>query len=306
MSKTIFITLEGGEYTGKSGLVGNFLKHLFNELGIKILYSREPGGSPRGEKIREEIFTLKSHGASPWELVKKFNEARNIHLEETIVPFQNKCNEDNCFGAVVLDRYLDSTLVYQCLEAGVPIKKFLDLNEAPMPDLTYILYFSDIPKGNFASTLFTRGLYAGIEKNSERSNTSWDSSSINVHVQRQSYYLSLPEYMKMQGIDRNYEFIDTSLNPLAAINSTLVSLVHLLEKLDDKRQWRDEIVNVVEKLLNGGHWNYYLDLYSRQKKLKLDCSNALFISDIKDMLITDEKYYEIKEDWENYCEKNKK
>lgn len=106
MNKALFITLEGGEGSGKSTQL-NLLASYFEQNGIDYITTREPGGSPAAEEIRQVILT---GGKEKWDSISEcllFSAARRNHLTQTIWPAleQGKC--------VICDRYADSTLAYQ-------------------------------------------------------------------------------------------------------------------------------------------------------------------------------------------------
>ena len=131
-----FITLEGGEGVGKTTLA----KHLRTQLeaqGLDVVLTREPGGSPAAELLRE---TLYGPGAPHWAPIPEtllLFAARAAHLEETIRPALAR-------GAwVICDRFNDSTLAYQGVLGGVD-KDFLSALDARVigadhPDLTFML-----------------------------------------------------------------------------------------------------------------------------------------------------------------------
>ena len=107
-----FITFEGGEGTGKSTHSG-LLADRLTALGIAVVRTREPGGSPGAEVIRHVLLTgvAKPLGAQAEALL--FAAARDDHVRHTIEPALTA-------GAwVVCDRFVDSTRVYQGnLEVG--------------------------------------------------------------------------------------------------------------------------------------------------------------------------------------------
>src|SRR5215813_2459226 len=134
-----FITFEGGEGTGKSthsALVAERLK----ALGIGIVLTREPGGSPGAEAIRHVLLSgvAKPLGVEAEALL--FAAARTDHVNTTIEPALAR-------GAwVICDRFIDSTRVYQGT-LGHADPKFLRALERVTvgdlkPDLTFIL---DLP-----------------------------------------------------------------------------------------------------------------------------------------------------------------
>lgn len=203
-----FITVEGGEFTGKTSVVVPGLEKAFIKLGYSVLVSREPGGTPRGELIRKKIFKRLKEKAAPKEVAKLFNDARKIHLKEVIQPFFKK----NPNGIVLLDRYADSTFVYQGLEGGVDIEVLFNLHKKYsnnyFPDLTLLLYF---PLRIFNSTMKSR--IKNVTKEEMRSKTVFDASSLSVHKQRQKNYMSLPIFFRDKGIKRKFVKIDASKKP---------------------------------------------------------------------------------------------
>ena len=101
----LFITLEGGEGAGKSTQI-QMLKSALENLGKKVLLTREPGGSKGGELIRPLLVS----GEADWDAISEtllFSAARRDHLTHKVWPALNE-------GKVVLcDRFADSTLAYQ-------------------------------------------------------------------------------------------------------------------------------------------------------------------------------------------------
>jgi dTMP kinase len=133
-----FITLEGGEGAGKSGHAKGLAEWL-RGLGVPILLTREPGGSPRAEALRAMLLAgrFAERGAETEALA--FALARADHMVETIRPALTAGRW------VVSDRFMDSTRAYQGT-AGADAA-LLDLLEAiavggNRPDLTLIL---DVP-----------------------------------------------------------------------------------------------------------------------------------------------------------------
>lgn len=130
-----FITLEGGEGVGKSTQLA-VVRTALAAANIEIVATREPGGTPRAEKIRE---LLLARGEEPMpqicELLLMFA-ARSSHLENVIVPALNR-------GAwVVCDRFTDATYAYQGAGRGLPSCDIQTLETlvqgALRPDLTLL------------------------------------------------------------------------------------------------------------------------------------------------------------------------
>ena len=133
-----FITFEGGEGAGKSTQILR-LKEKLEQAHVEVLVTREPGGSPGAERIREALLSGAAKALGPKGEAILFAAARADHVDNTIRPALER-------GAWVLcDRYADSTRVYQG-EAGVPVKD-LELLEIVAvggirPDLTILI---DVP-----------------------------------------------------------------------------------------------------------------------------------------------------------------
>ena len=121
MDRGYFITLEGGEGTGKSTQIEKLASHL-ERRGFEVVVTREPGGTPIAEAIRE---VLLDPAHDPDGLVEIFllEAARHDHVERVIRPALGR-------GAVVVcDRFADSSLVYQGLVRGVGWEEVARLND---------------------------------------------------------------------------------------------------------------------------------------------------------------------------------
>jgi len=134
-----FITFEGGEGAGKSTQAKR-LKERLAEHRVNVLLTREPGGSPRAEAIREVLLSGQAKELGPIGEALLFYVARDSHLELTIRPALK-------IGRwVICDRFHDSTRAYQGAAGGVPLAALDALERiivgSTMPDLTFIL---DLP-----------------------------------------------------------------------------------------------------------------------------------------------------------------
>lgn len=131
-----FITFEGGEGSGKSTQARRLAEHLRGR-GLEVVLTREPGGTPRAERIRELLFDHALAGAGALYEALLFNAARADHLEGLIRPALAR-------GAwVISDRFMDSTRAYQGA-AGKARGGDVEALErlvvgATVPDLTLIL-----------------------------------------------------------------------------------------------------------------------------------------------------------------------
>ncbi len=131
-----FITLEGGEGSGKSTQAKHLVAFL-QSCGLKVLLTREPGGSPGAETIRELLVT---GDPNRWDEVTEILllfAARRDHLVKVIQP----ALEQGTW--VVCDRYVDSTLAYQGYGRGVDLAAIHELHQlvagSLRPDLTFLL-----------------------------------------------------------------------------------------------------------------------------------------------------------------------
>jgi dTMP kinase len=135
MAQGRFITLEGGEGTGKSTLSCG-LSDALRAKGRDVVLTREPGGAPGADAIRTLLVSGDAGRWSPMEEALLFAAARLNHLTHTILPALAR-------GAwVICDRYYDSTRAYQIAAGGLAPATLETLNtliEAPEPDLTLVL-----------------------------------------------------------------------------------------------------------------------------------------------------------------------
>nr|WP_218572834.1 dTMP kinase [Pseudomonas sp. R-28-1W-6] len=135
----MFITLEGPEGAGKS-TNREYLAECLREQGIEVLLTREPGGTPLAERIRELLLTPSDEAmAADTELLLVFA-ARAQHLAEVIRPALAR-------GCVVLcDRFTDATYAYQGGGRGLSVARIATLENFVQgelrPDLTLVF---DLP-----------------------------------------------------------------------------------------------------------------------------------------------------------------
>ncbi len=133
----MFITFEGGEGAGKSTLIKGVVAAL-SQLGFPVISTREPGGTPFGEFVREALLNSKaSFSMCPRAELMLFLASRVQHIEEVILPALKA-------GAMVLcDRFNDSSVAYQGGGRGLGIGAVEDLCNAAcenlQPDLTFFL-----------------------------------------------------------------------------------------------------------------------------------------------------------------------
>ncbi len=131
-----FITLEGGEGTGKSTQAQALAARL-RALGIAVTLTREPGGSPGAEVIRHVILSGAAKPLGPDAEAMLFAAAREDHIAHTIRPALDRGHW------VICDRFADSTRVYQGVLGDVDPRLIRRLEKITVgenrPDLTLIL-----------------------------------------------------------------------------------------------------------------------------------------------------------------------
>jgi dTMP kinase len=134
-----FITFEGGEGGGKT-TQSAILAGRLRRVGINVLQTREPGGTPRAEAIREVLLSGQAKKFGPLGEAVLFYAARESHLELAIRPALERGTW------VICDRFSDSTRAYQGAAGGLPVYVIETIDRAVVgstqPDLTVIF---DLP-----------------------------------------------------------------------------------------------------------------------------------------------------------------
>ena len=130
----MFISFEGVDGSGKTTQVA-LLAAALREEGREVVATREPGGTPAGERIRALV--LEGGEIAPWTEAALFAAARAQLVDEVIRPALAS-------GAdVISDRYIDSSLAYQGIARGLGVERVLELNllatSGLLPDRTFFL-----------------------------------------------------------------------------------------------------------------------------------------------------------------------
>lgn len=172
----MFITLEGPEGSGKTTAVKTAVQKL-QELGYEIVQTREPGGTPIAEQIRNVILDKANTAMDPRTEALLYAASRRQHLVEKVWPAIKE-------GKIVIcDRYLDSSLAYQGGARDLGVDNVLNINmfatEGTWPDLT--LLFDLDP---------TIGL-ARIAKNAQREVNRLDLEKLEFHNKVRQTFLDL-------------------------------------------------------------------------------------------------------------------
>ena len=172
----MFITIEGPEGSGKTTAVNTAVKEL-EKMGYQIVRTREPGGTPIAEQIRNVILDKNNTAMDQRTEALLYAASRRQHLVEKVWPALKE-------GKIVIcDRYLDSSLAYQGGARGLGVENILNVNlfatENTWPDLT-LLFDIDPELG-----------LARIAANSDREVNRLDLEEIEFHKKVRNTFLEL-------------------------------------------------------------------------------------------------------------------
>jgi dTMP kinase len=172
-----FITFEGGEGTGKSTQAAGLAERL-RSMGIGVVLTREPGGSPGAEIIRHVILSGAAKPLGPDAEAILFAAARDDHITTTIEPALARGRW------VISDRFADSTRVYQGALGHVDPLLLGGLHRITVgklrPDLTFIL---DLPP--------EVGLERARARRGEQNADRFEAESLEFHEKLRDAYLHL-------------------------------------------------------------------------------------------------------------------
>lgn len=131
----MFVTIEGPEGSGKSSVTKKVVE-LLEKDGECVVLTREPGGTPIAEQIRNVILDKQNTAMDPITEALLYAASRRQHLVEKVWPLSKE-------GKIIIsDRFLDSSLAYQGGARNIGIDKVLEMNmfatEGYYPDLTLL------------------------------------------------------------------------------------------------------------------------------------------------------------------------
>lgn len=206
----MFITFEGPEGSGKTS-VANAIVLKLRELGYDVLFTREPGGTPIAEQIREVILDKANVLLDPRAEALLYAASRRQHLVEKVWPALKK-------GQIVIcDRYLDSSLAYQGGARGLGVEEILNINlfatESTLPDLT--LLFDITPE---------LGLKR-IAANKNREVNRLDLEALPFHQKVRETFLNLSKTYR-----ERYRIVDASQELDDVTNAALTHILNALQK----------------------------------------------------------------------------
>jgi dTMP kinase len=135
-ARGLFLTLEGADGCGKS-TQARLLAEWLRARGHRVVETREPGGCPISERIRDLVLDAKAQGMCDLTEALLFAASRAQHVREVILPALSRGD------TVVCDRFVDSSIVYQGIARGLGGDLVASINRAAVdgvePDATLLL-----------------------------------------------------------------------------------------------------------------------------------------------------------------------
>lgn len=189
-----FITVEGGEGAGKTTVL-ELLKKKLTQAGYDVLITREPGGIPISEQIRQVILNPEHTEMEMRTEALLYAAARRQHLIQKVIPALKEQR------IVLCDRFIDSSLAYQGYARNIGIDEVLSINEFAIEDCmpTLTLFFDLAPE---------KGLQR-IALNTDREKNRLDLEELSFHHKvYEGYQLLLkrfPERMKIVDADQEVD-----------------------------------------------------------------------------------------------------
>ena len=202
----LFITFEGGDGSGKSTQV-NLLKDYLENLNFETIKTREPGGTPSAEILRDLLTTGEVEKWTPMSEALLMWASRYEHLIQVIEPALNSGKN------VICDRFYDSTYAYQGVAHNLGIDKMEKLKKIIIgdiePDITFVLDID--PK-------------VGLKRSLDRSNQEnrFESYNIDFHNKIRSAFLEIAKKNKNRCV-----VVDASLNE-QEINNLIINVINNL------------------------------------------------------------------------------
>lgn len=199
----LFITFEGGDGSGKSTQV-NLLKDYLDNLNFETIKTREPGGTPSAEILRDLLTTGEVEKWTPMSEALLMWASRYEHLIQVIEPALNSGKN------VICDRFYDSTYAYQGVAHNLGIDKMEKLKKIIIgdiePDVTFVLDID--PK-------------VGLKRSLDRSNQEnrFESYNIDFHNKIRSAFLEIAKKNKNRCV-----VVDASLNE-QEINNLIINVI---------------------------------------------------------------------------------
>lgn len=208
MKKGLLVSLEGPDGAGKSSVL-EALVPILEENGHQVVTTREPGGVPISEAIREVILDQKNTEMDGKTELLLYIASRRQHLIEKVLPALESGK------LVIMDRFIDSSVAYQGFGRGLSVSDIEWLNrfatDGLKPDVT--LYFDlDVEEG-----------LARIARNKNREVNRLDLEGLDMHKRvRQGYLYALEnEPDRIVKIDASQTLESVVQDSLAVLNKRL-------------------------------------------------------------------------------------
>ncbi len=201
----VFITFEGPEGAGKSTQIRRLADRL-SAAGKKCVLTREPGGTPLAEKLRDIVKHYQDETVTPASELLLMAAARSQHVAHVILPALQR-------GDIVLcDRFADSTAAYQGAGRNMDMALIKDLRQNTVagcePDLTIVM---DLP------------VEAGFARAGKRAETAgkydrFESQELDFHCKVRQYFLDLaqnePERVKVVDASADADTVSRSIQEI--------------------------------------------------------------------------------------------
>lgn len=202
MKKGLFITIEGTEGVGKSTNM-EFMAERIADAGIEVVCSREPGGTPMAERIRDMLLENGSEPVPDVAELLLFFAARSLHVENAIRPAVGR----GCW--FLCDRFTDASRAYQGAGRGLDLARIDSLADWVhgdlVPDLTVLL---DAPEEVGMARARVRGEIDRLE-----------SEQMAFYARVRNHYLALA-----QAEPQRFYVVDAS-RPLAEVQAAIARAV---------------------------------------------------------------------------------
>ena len=202
--KGLFITFEGCEGSGKA-TIAKMLKEELENANIPCLFTREPGGTPISEKIRNIILDPSTPEMTPRTEALLYAASRSQHTAEKIIPALEE-------GKIVIcDRYLESSLAYQGAARELGVGNIFDINifgGAIEPE--YILFFDMSPQ---------ESLKRIKNRNFDR-----------LEKEELEFHEKVYNYFKSQKNRNNFISIDAT-KPIDEVFSKVIKIIYSIKKI---------------------------------------------------------------------------
>lgn len=136
MNKGLLVTFEGPDGSGKTTQI-SLLKDYLGSMGFEVVFTREPGGTDISEKIRDIVLDNKNSEMSDMCEALLYASSRAQLVHQVIKPalLEGKI--------VVMDRFVESSIVYQGIGRNLGVDRIKSINEAATeglrPDITFLL-----------------------------------------------------------------------------------------------------------------------------------------------------------------------